>query len=70
MKTIFITFIALLTTNLLAYNMNNTNKYTENQRLCKFFSLKAQEYKKNMRSDKYAKKTLESYKIRRDLYCK
>lgn len=41
----------------------------ENQRLCKLFTEKAETYKKTMREDDLAKKTLESYEKRADIYC-
>ena len=41
----------------------------ENQRLCQLFTEKAETYKKTMREDDLAKKTLESYEKRADIYC-
>jgi len=42
----------------------------ENERLCKLFTKKAQEYKKHMRDDLLAKTTLASYEHRASLFCK
>ncbi len=41
----------------------------ENQRLCKLFTEKAEEYKKHMRDDILAKTTLASYEHRAELFC-
>ena len=41
----------------------------ENQRLCQLFTEKAETYKKTMREDDLAKKTLESYEKRASIYC-
>lgn len=41
----------------------------ENQRLCKLFTDKAETYKKRMREDELAQKTLESYEKRANIYC-
>ncbi|MDF1874363.1 hypothetical protein JHD48_01290 [Sulfurimonas sp. SAG-AH-194-I05] len=38
-------------------------------KLCKLFQKKAHLYEKTMREDIYAKKTLESYQLRAELYC-
>ncbi len=42
----------------------------EAQRLCKLFTEKAETYKKTMRDDELAHKTLESYEKRAALYCR
>lgn len=42
----------------------------ESERLCKLFTEKAETYKKTMRSDDLAFKTLQSYEKRAALYCK
>jgi hypothetical protein len=42
----------------------------EAKRLCKLFTEKAETYKKTMRSDDLAFKTLQSYEKRAALYCK
>jgi len=42
----------------------------EAQRLCKVFSEKVEIYKKQMRDDSYAQKTLESYEERAKIFCK
>ncbi len=39
------------------------------ERLCKVFTKKVEDYKKNMRHDKYAEVTLDSYKKRAKLFC-
>lgn len=41
----------------------------ENERLCKLFTRKAEEYKKHMRDDMLAKATLASYEHRAELFC-
>ena len=41
----------------------------ENERLCKLFTKKVNEYKKSMRDDVLAKATLASYEHRRSLFC-
>jgi len=41
----------------------------ENERLCQLFTEKAETYKKTMREDDLAKKTLESYEKRASIYC-
>ncbi len=45
-------------------------EYAENDRLCKMFSKKVEEYKKTMRDDELAAKTLISYEHRAEIYCK
>lgn len=42
----------------------------KNDKLCKFFTKKVQDYKKNMRQDPYAYKTLKSYEKRAQMFCK
>jgi hypothetical protein len=42
----------------------------ENQRLCKIFTKKVEIYEKKIRNDLLAKVSLESYKYRRDIFCK
>ena len=44
-------------------------KKLENERLCKLFTKKVEDYKKNMRDDILAKTTLASYKHRAALFC-
>ena len=41
----------------------------ENERLCKLFTKKAEDYKKTMRDDLLAKTTLASYEHRASLFC-
>jgi len=48
---------------------NEIVKNNENARLCKVFTQKANEYKKTIRKDKLAQKTLESYENRAKTYC-
>ncbi|MFK5938272.1 MAG: hypothetical protein QM497_07745 [Sulfurimonas sp.] len=65
MKTIILMILTLtLTTNIFAASTTQ-----ENNRLCKIFKDKVVTYKKTMRSDAYAQKTLESYKTRADIFC-
>ena len=65
MKTIILTIMALfMTTGLFA-----SSEVVNNKRLCKIFTQKTIDYKKTMRSDFYAQKTLESYKNRSKLFC-
>jgi len=45
-------------------------EYLENARLCKIFTKKVEDYKKNMREDFLAGATLASYEYRADLFCK
>ncbi len=44
-------------------------KKYKNERLCKVFQQKIIDYKKHMRSDEYAKATLESYEKRAAIFC-
>jgi len=65
MKTILLTILTLtMSTGLFADTTAKDN------RLCKLFQEKATVYKKSMRTDKYAKATLESYNKRAKLFCK
>jgi len=65
MKTILLMILALtITTNIFA-----STEIKNEERLCKIFQNKALSYKKTMRDDEYAKKTLESYENRADLFC-
>ena len=50
-------------------NASSTKEQIENDRLCKLFTEKVETYKKNMRSDELAIKTLASYEKRASLYC-
>jgi len=45
-------------------------EYLENSRLCKIFTKKVEDYKKNIREDFLAGATLASYEYRADLFCK
>ena len=65
MKTIILMILTLtITTTIFA---SSTTK--EDDRLCKIFQEKAITYKKTMRHDAYARKTLESYETRADAFC-
>ena len=44
--------------------------YVENDRLCKIFTQKVEDYKKNMRKDVLATASLASYESRAELFCK
>lgn len=48
----------------------NKAAYTENERLCKIFTKKVEDYKSSMRKDELAMSTLASYEQRADIYCK
>jgi len=61
--TMFILITALFATS-------NQSVSQENSRLCKVFKLKVQMYKKHMRQDEYAYKTLDSYEQRAQEFCK
>ncbi len=41
----------------------------EAARLCKVFTLKAEKYKKSMRNDEYAKRTLANYLAKEKKFC-
>lgn len=45
-------------------------EYIENERLCKLFKKKVEQYKNKMREDVLAQASLESYKYRAELFCK
>ena len=65
MKAILLTIITIaITTNMFAMEAT-----AENKRLCKVFEEKVTTYKKTMRDDEYAMKTLTSYEKRAELYC-
>jgi NAD/NADP transhydrogenase alpha subunit len=44
-------------------------KKEEAARLCKVFTMKAETYKKSMRNDEYAKKTLATYIAKEQKFC-
>ena len=50
-------------------NDTTQKEASENERLCKLFTQKAETYKKSMRDDELAKATLASYEKRAALYC-
>ena len=64
MKFLIITLLVAITA---VFASASTTK--ESKRLCKVFSEKAKVYKKEMRKDSYAQKTLESYEARAKIYC-
>jgi len=65
MKTILLTILTLtMTTGLFA-----SSQSSKNPRLCKIFKEKANTYKKTMRDDYYAQKTLENYQNKTKLFC-
>jgi len=64
MKIVLTTLIATIFTMSLT-----ANSTPEDERLCKVFKEKAATYKKTMRDDAYALKTLEGYKKRSELFC-
>jgi len=45
-------------------------EFMENDRLCKLFTQKVKAYKKDLRTDFFAKTTLASYEHRASLFCK
>ena len=62
-----------LTTLIFSSPFNNTtenNDKVENDRLCKIFTKKVADYEKDNRGDALANRTLDSYKERKDKYCK
>jgi len=65
MKTIILTILTLTITTSIFASTESRNE----ERLCKVFQNKALSYKKTMRNDAYAKKTLESYETRAASYC-
>ena len=70
----FLTLIVMLSTFALSgfYNTDTESEkatYIENERLCKIFKKKAEEYKKTMRDDVFAEATLASYQHRAVLFC-
>ena len=72
MKSLF--FIVIMGTSLFGGFFTNEDNGTqkensENERLCKLFTLKAEKYQKSMRDDELAKKTLLSYKKRAKTFC-
>lgn len=46
------------------------SKEKKDSQLCKFFTKKVVDYKKNMREDAYAYQTLHSYEKRAEKFCK
>jgi len=65
MKTILLTIMTLtMTTGLFA-----NSAFKKDDRLCKVFQDKAIQYKKTMRNDEYAKKTLQNYENKTKMFC-
>lgn len=48
----------------------NKAEYIENDRLCKMFTKKVENYKKHLRDDMLAAASLASYEYRAELFCK
>jgi len=46
------------------------SEYAENERLCKMFTKKVEDYKSTMRDDVLATATLASYEHRAEIFCK
>jgi len=46
------------------------SEYTENNRLCKIFTKKVEDYKSTMRDDVLAAATLASYEHRAEIFCR
>jgi len=66
MKTILLTILTItMSTSLFA-----GSAFQKDERLCKVFQEKAISYKKTMRNDIYAQKTLENYENKSKLFCK
>jgi len=65
MKTILLTILTLMITTSLFAN----SAFKKDDRLCKIFQDKALEYKKTMRNDFYAQKTLQNYENKKKLFC-
>ena len=55
---------------LLVVSLNAKTELNEDLRLCKIFQDKKVSYEKTLRTDIYAKKTLESYEKKIKYYCK
>ena len=68
MKKIIILLVILGLGSVSVSAADNTKKDNQD-RLCKIFTFKVADYKKNIRNDTYAKSTLKSYKNRAKLYC-
>jgi len=62
--------LLMITVSLFAAKATATEKEHKNDRLCKFFTKKVVDYKKDMRQDAYAYKTLHSYEKRAEKFCK
>jgi len=73
MKAILTIIVLISSINAGFFNENEIEKNkvekAENSRLCQIFTTKAKEYKSTMREDELAKKTLESYEKRANIYC-
>ena len=65
MKTILLMILTLtIGTNIFA-----STELRNKERMCKIYQNKVLSYRKTMRNDIYAKKTLEFYENRADLFC-
>ena len=72
MKSLFLLLILFTFSFAGFFNAENNvtrKEQAENERLCKLFTEKAEQYQKTMRDDELAVKTLLSYKKRASLYC-
>ena len=72
MKLLFLTFLtasSLFAGFFAESNETAQKENSENERLCKLFSQKAENYRKTMRDDELAKATLASYEHRAERYC-
>ena len=61
--------LILITLSITAFATSEKTDKAENERLCKLFTKKAATYKKTMRDDEYAMRTLLSYEKRAKIYC-
>jgi len=65
MKTILLIILTLIVTT----NIYASTELKNEKRMCKLYQKKVLSYRKTMNNDAYAKKTLESYENRADLFC-
>jgi uncharacterized FlgJ-related protein len=63
------TILLIILTLTISTNIFAATELKNEERMCKIFQNKVISYKKMMRNDIYAKKTLESYENRADLFC-
>jgi len=64
-----ILLLILITLSIPVFASSKKEDKAENERLCKLFTEKAATYKKTMRDDEYAMRTLLSYEKRAKIYC-